>query len=108
MTIEDGAISLSQTEKYIFTDNDGRFIITDLSVGTYAFDVPIGNNWQLYIFEVSETQGDGDIEVYADIAEVSDLMLPTPYRSAFMFTDGTQLSSNEFWEMLYPAIEEVV
>lgn len=108
VTIEDGAISLSQTEKYIFTDNDGRFIITDLSVGTYAFDVPIGNNWQLYIFEVSEIQGDGDIEVYADIAEVSDFMLPTPYRSAFMFTDGTQLTSNEFWEMLYPAIEEVV
>ena len=44
---EDGNISLTSTDKYIFTDSNGYFIMSDLSSGLWAFDVSDDDGWQL-------------------------------------------------------------
>jgi outer membrane usher protein len=41
---------------YLFTDLDGRFILSDVSPGTYLFDMSAGNNqWYGLYFTVPET-----------------------------------------------------
>ncbi|MGD1818054.1 MAG: hypothetical protein ACPKNR_13585 [Pleomorphochaeta sp.] len=54
---ENGVEYLEPDEQlYLFTDLDGRFILSDVSPGTYLFDMSAGNNqWYGLYFSVPET-----------------------------------------------------
>ena len=57
ITHEDGSHELMKDPNlYLFSDLDGRFIISDLEVGTYFFDIQIGNDWYAVYFEVPESK----------------------------------------------------
>ncbi len=108
VSIENGNVVLKSLDNYIFADSDGRFTITDLEAGTYAFDVMSGDEWILYIFTVGEIGEDGQIEVFDSMSEFNNAQIPEPYIMAYMFNQGTTMTSNEFWSMLYPSFEEAV
>lgn len=103
VSMSEGNMMLNATESYLFSDSDGRFVITDLASGTYAFDVPAGDGWILYVFTVDgEDLGDADITVFGASEAIVDMNIPEPYGEAYMLTDSVPMSSNAFWLMLYP------
>ena len=80
---EDGSVTLENTEYYIFTDQDGRFIANDLLPGDYAFDVPYEGSWILYMFSVGDNREEyGNIMMYEPdsiFIENSAGILPSQY-----------------------------
>lgn len=103
VSLSEENMMLNATESYIFSDSDGRFVITDLASGTYAFDVPVDDSWILYVFTVDgENLGDADITVFGTSEAIVDMNIPEPYGEAYMLTDSVPMSSNAFWLMLYP------
>ena len=48
-----GELVLVPTERYLFTDSDGRFIADGLEPGSYAFETQDDGEWSLREFEVS-------------------------------------------------------
>lgn len=103
---EAGEIKLEQTDNYVFTDGTGRFTVSDLAAGMYAFDVSYGDTWLLAIFEASSVdEGKSGMQIVSPAAEEDSVELPEPYSGVIIFTLDDVLSSNEFWAMLYP--EEV-
>ena len=101
---------LSSSDYYIFTDNDGRFIMSDLHPGTYAFDVMYEGEWYLYSFTVVRAEEHAaDIQILGISGPDEALIVSDPYKSAFIFSDEVSfLSGDEFWAMLYPMMEEAV
>ena len=106
-TEENGVSVLDATDYYLFTDSDGRFVVSGIPVGTYAFDVPYGDDWIAIIFDV-----ESNLKRMADIQMLSApsgyaINVPEPYISA-MFMDNTGfISTGDFWELLYPSKEAV-
>ena len=102
--------TLSPSDYYIFTDNDGRFIMSDLHPGTYAFDVMYEGEWYLYSFTVVRAEEHAaDIQILGISGPDEALVVSDPYKAAFTFSDEISfLSGDDFWAMLYPMMEEAV
>ena len=93
---------------YLFTDNEGRFIVSGLYPGVYAFDVPSGNEWYSYSFSVGDDP-DSSVLVHVFNSYIEDAEIPAePYSLAYHYTDLSLLSNEEFWLMLYPEMEEAI
>ena len=109
---EDGTLTLTATEYYIFTDQDGRFIANDLLPGNYAFDVPYEGNWILYTFTVEDNMDEyGNIMMYEpdDTFVENTGSIPDLYGYSSHITLVDYMSGDEFWDFLYPPVwEEVV
>ena len=108
---EGGNITLMSTEYYIFSDQDGRFIANDLLPGTYAFDVPYGGSWILYMFTVEDNREEyGNIMMYEPDSVFTENTgdLPHLYAYSSHLTITDYMSGDEFWEFLYPAVWEDV
>lgn len=110
MTIsEDGIVSLESTDLYLFTDSDGRFIISELNSGLYAFDISQENGWNLGFFEVSDDEDHiMDVQSLVMSDYVESLVLPAEYVSSTYFEFSSYLTSEAFWNLLYPQIGEAV
>lgn len=106
VSLDDGAIALEATDHYLFTDSDGRFVLSDLPAGTYGFDVPLDDGWALLIFTVTEDLDNFRLVQVFDTLEMINLELPEPYSSSYIFTGMRQLTSDAFFEMLYPGFGE--
>lgn len=98
----DPDFNLILTELYVFTDDEGRFIATDLDCGTYGFDVNFGDSWYLYTFTVSEDFDGSKIYVFDGGSFISSDKLPSVYMGAYSYSDGALIENDEFWNMLYP------
>ena len=108
ITIEDDSVSTLGSEYYVFTDDDGRFVISDLRPGRYAFDVPYDDGWILYSFAVEENEEHAvDIQLLEN-PEREYLTLPDVYSSMYTFDNGPYITGDDFWAMLYPMMEEAV
>ena len=108
MAIADNAVSIENTDIYLFTDSDGRFILSGLSSGYYGFDVEGENGWRLMVIEVVD-----DPENYAELqllgsAVETGYQVPAPYVSMSMYGFDRNMGSDEFFLMLYPEMEGVV
>ena len=105
---DDGSIELETTEMYIFTDTDGRFVMSDLPAGTFAFDVNDGNKWVLAILTVNEVpEGSSGVQLLVQKpAPIENL--PQPYADSISYDFDSVLSSSQFWEMLYPEMKEAM
>lgn len=109
VTIEDDTVLLSPSDYYIFTDSDGRFVLSNLTAGFYGFDVQKDNGeWMLFIFEVADNADEFTlVQNYEHISAVS-YVLPEPYTKGYAFSDPYLLTSSEFFKMLYPEMKEAV
>lgn len=103
---EDGSVTLENTEYYIFTDQDGRFIANDLLPGDYAFDVPYEGSWILYMFSVGDNRDEyGNIMMYEPdsiFIENSAGILPSQYLYSSNIRLVDYMTGDEFWAFLYP------
>ena len=108
ITIEDDSVSTLGSEYYVFTDDEGRFVISDLMPGRYAFDVPYDGGWILYSFAVEENEEHAvDIQLLEN-PEREYLTLPDVYSSMYTFDNGPYITGDDFWAMLYPEMQEAV
>ena len=109
MTEEDGIVTTTDSEYYIFSDDEGRFVITDLVPGKYAFDVPYEGGWILYSFTVEGNDEHAvDIQLLENPTQEEELSIPDIYTSMYSFENGEYLTGDEFWTMLYPEMMEAV
>lgn len=107
--IEDNNVILENTDEYLFTDSDGRFSISSLAPGDYAFDVRDGSDWYLGMFSISDDeQHVNDIQIMTQIDAEDSLVLPSPYSQALEFEMQDYITAEEFWNMLYPWFGEAV
>ena len=88
---DDGNVTTIVSDSYIFSDSDGRFVVSQLPAGAYGFDVP---------YEGGQMMGDpkpGD----------ESLNLPEPYLESYVYELDEIISSQQFFELLYPEAMEV-
>ena len=105
---DDGTLNLESTDLYVFTDSEGRFVLSDLTAGTFAFDVNDGKDWILAILPVDEIkEGASGVQLLMQ-GSSSIENLPQPYADSISYNFQTVLSSSQFWEMLYPEMKEAM
>ena len=107
---ETGEVVLEQTEIYVFTDIQGRFIISDLEPGTYALDVNFGKEWRLAVFEAQDLPDNASniqVLVQSDSFEIGG-SLPEIYSDSIGFDFNTVMTGTEFWNMVYPNMGDAV
>ncbi len=106
---EEGTAVLEITENYAFTDSDGRFLISDLASGQYAFDVNYNDEWILLIFSVTDyTDMPYGVQILNATGSVENSVLPSVYSDSVVYTLDDVLTGNEFWAMVYPEMEVAV
>ncbi|MBQ0071426.1 MAG: fimbria/pilus outer membrane usher protein [Spirochaetales bacterium] len=105
-TSEDGVITLEETEDYIFTDENGRFIFDDLKEGSYGFDAEDERGkWTLFLFDIEkDVYAPGFINLVETSKEESSLIAPEEYDSVVELTFQKALSTDGYWDMLYPGL----
>ena len=106
---DDGNVTTIVSDSYIFSDSDGRFVVSQLPAGAYGFDVPYEGGWVLYIFQVSDSS-----DAYSMLQMMGDpkpgdesLNLPEPYLESYVYELDEIISSQQFFELLYPEAMEV-
>ena len=100
---EEESCIFSNTDYYLFTDSDGRFVLSGIPVGTYAFDVPYGEDWITVIFEVeSNISRMGDIQLLGEPSGYS-INVSEPYVFAMHMDNTGFIETEEFWNLLYPS-----
>lgn len=96
---ENGEIELLETDDYVFTDRRGYFVLSSLSLGEYAFDVKIKNNWVLYTFTIDSSFSSSKItELVNNSREESNN--PT-YIYVQKLINDRKITADEFWSLLY-------
>ena len=106
---ESGEISLESTESYLFTDHDGRFVLSGLVPGLYGFDVLEEDGWKLYLFEVVDLpESVQDVQLLMCESTTIHDAIPTPYISMQIMNFESVIGPEEFWALLYPELEEAI
>ena len=101
-------IALESSAYYLFSDNEGRSIISDLEPNEYGFDVYTGQEWILYTFTVFDNEEYAlDINVLGKAMKVEE-RLPEPYCALYTYAPGVYMTGDQFWTYIYPLIEEAV
>ena len=105
-SVVSGSMVLEPTDLYIFTDSDGRFVISDLRPGTYAFDVDYGSSWLLYVFAIRDDETALNSVIVMDDQKVLDrVSIPEPYAGAYEISGSEVMGADEFFLMLYPEMD---
>ena len=103
---EEGEINTEQTDVYIFTDSDGRFVISGLAPGIYGFDVRHGSEWVLALFTVYDG-GYPDLQLLGNPEPVTGYSsIPEPYGKVIVFPYERHITAEEFFALLYPDLTE--
>lgn len=98
----------TETEFYLFTDSDGRFVMSGLQPGFYAFDVMSEAGWISYIFEVVDDEENSLlVHMLGNPSETTEINIDEPYVGALLYSIDSVLSSEDFWYFLYPEMAEV-
>ena len=111
MTVDGKDASLEQVDEYIFSDNDGLFVLSSLEPGRYAFDINTGNGeWFLCSFVVEDTpEHIGEMQFIDTVVEDESIEVSEPYSGAYTFSGDIHfMTGDEFWAMLYPELEVAV
>ena len=106
---DDGNVQLQNLDEYLFTDSEGRFVLSNLEVGDYAFDIYYEDTWILGFFSVQEDEDHSiDVQLFEEADYIGDISIPDVYSSYIYFEFKGTLTGDEFWNLLYPAVEEAV
>ena len=102
VTIDDGIVSTENTESYIFTDSDGRFITEALEPGLYGFDVLYGVEWLLAILQIEDRTDDlGLMQCLVQTDDTGTYLLPDVYSGVLVYTLDSVMTSDGFFSMIY-------
>lgn len=99
---EDGMIELvPDSSYYMFTDAVGRFVLSDIEPGTYAFDLQDrAGNWNLCIIEInSETCSQSNMNLF-EISSIDKDTMGLDYAQVVRYSYLTSLNEAEYWEMV--------
>ena len=101
----DGQIILENTEYYLFTDIEGRFVTSSMEVGEYAFDVPYNDGWILVRFEILDRPEDLGM---LQLLNSSNIKESTIYNDIYSFemnmTFDQVISEDDFFNMIYQEV----
>lgn len=128
---EDGTKDLVRDDSiYLFTDQDGRYIISGLTPGLYFFDVSVDDqNWISVNFEIVDQEDPNkcifdfetvdmrtlldkvtDLEYDEDGALISDEIEDEEFLSGYTGAIKLDLDhvyeNEEFWNMLFPSFDD--
>ena len=97
---DDGVITLESTDEYAFTDRTGMYIISDLTAGTYGFDVRANGKWYLMLVTVGK---DNDPNLVTMLREKNYSVLTPPdvYEGVIETEKQREISADMFWFELY-------
>lgn len=128
-------IMIRNDELYLFTDQDGRFILSDVRPGTYLFDLKVDDLWYAVKFEVPQVESDTigldrvllledfwvsdpqfeeriivqDAFSGEQIEEETDVFgseLVTGYDASVTLNVIDRLNEESFWTIIFPPFEE--
>lgn len=105
---EEGNEVLERTDLYLFTDAEGRFSVSGLENGEYAFDVPSGSSWYSYRFTVDENPDNSALIHLYETFTMDDTVPQSPYSASGHYSYTRSLTNEDFWLMLYPEMREAV
>lgn len=105
-TDESGELSFEMTDMFLFTDDTGRFIVSDLSAGIYRFDVDHGDEWLSFVFTVTDDERLAEGIHMLGSSFIDEDFDDQVYAGQYTYENGTHMSTDEFWEFLYP-MEEI-
>ena len=111
MTVDGKDANLEQVDEYIFSDNDGLFVLSGLAPGRYAFDINTEDGeWFLCSFVVADApEHIGEMQFIDTVVEDQSIEVSEPYSGAYSFTGNRYfMTGDEFWAMLYPEFEVAV
>lgn len=101
---DDGSVELEIDDSgYVFTDESGRFIISDLANGLYAFDIPTENGWTLALIDVKGSDKEVAMMcIYTENGAMDGITIPEQYSDSVHFSFVEAMDSDSFWAMIYP------
>ena len=100
-------LALETTEIYLFTDSDGRFVLSGLKPGYYGFDIYSDGEWYLRIFSVkADPDGYTELQMLGMTEELTGYNIPAPYTGMMIYEYDRNMTAEEFFEMLYPEMKE--
>ncbi len=132
VTNDEGEVEFAvDVNQYLFTDQDGRYILSGLVAGNYFFDVQIDDNkWMSVHFEILEQKEDDtniiefetiDLSAGTPVAfeidyDMYDNMIENPeikyseflsgYEAAVSLNEMKVYTSEDFWNTIFPPFEE--
>jgi len=94
---------------FLFTDDNGRFIISDLEPGLYCFDLSVDDKWYAICFDVPKLEESSivveceDYTVSEDIPEIGrNGLKPLPDYDATIYLNQLEiLDETKFWDSLF-------
>ena len=112
---------------YLFSDQDGRFILSGAESGLYFFDYQYGNDWYAVAFEVGDEEDEEkrvwqfmdfdasslipfekteDGEIAAGFEYVPAVELLSDYYGFGILEGGMAVDTSAFWSSLFPEFDE--
>ncbi len=100
---------------YVFTDDTGRFVMSELAPGRYMFDLNVENGRYAVVFDVPEVEDSGMVLLLKDLAfdgfvselsaAVTEGYLPSDIAGDYdgvlsMEVDGF-VTEDQFWDMIF-------
>ena len=130
--VDENGVEYIETNEnlYLFTDLDGRFILSDVKEGTYLFDMATDNNRWYGLYFVIEDTGDtdkkvvlledyqvassDDISLAFDIEQEENASTENAFGDSFAsdYVDIVKLNIEKyeeeqtFWDTIFPPLEE--
>ena len=94
---------------FLFTDDNGRFIISDLEPGLYCFDLSVEDNWYAICFDVPKLEESSivieceDYTVSSIIPEIErEGLVPLPdYEATIYLKQLEVVDETKFWDSLF-------
>lgn len=102
VTLKDGSINLDiNDDYYLFTDITGRFVLSDIEEGTYAFEVKDDEGeWNLLILEISGEECIFDEMNLFEISNEKDSDGTNGYQSVLYLRLIESVTEDEYWDIV--------
>lgn len=99
-----GSITTEITDYYLFTDSDGRYVLSDVKPGLYGFDVDLPDGWALVVFPViDEEDRVFDLQTVS-LPEPAGFDIPDVYSYVFESNYERTITADEFWADVFGGI----
>ncbi len=121
---------------YLFTDQEGRYIISDMIPGNYLFDLSVGESWYAMLFTIPEFEGAEkettstvvilddyqvgevthreDFQIFDEFGspiegeerDVFGTLLADEYAGVVNLGVSEKMDEQKFWDTIFPSFDE--